>query len=118
MNLLVAVGIVEFAEPAEARTAFKKLAYSKFFNVPLYLEWAPIGVFNRPASKQDVPRLLPAAALAGDSKVKEDRDPVSKIIEPEFEPVDENAVPELDTTLFVKNLNFKTIEAPLKKVIF
>lgn len=33
--------IIEFIEPSEARKAFNKLAYSKFKNMPLYLEWAP-----------------------------------------------------------------------------
>uniref|UniRef100_A0A1A8PDM5 Probable RNA-binding protein 19 n=1 Tax=Nothobranchius rachovii TaxID=451742 RepID=A0A1A8PDM5_9TELE len=37
--------IVEFLEPTEAKRAFTRLAYSKFQHVPLYLEWAPVGVF-------------------------------------------------------------------------
>ncbi|NXT59731.1 RBM19 protein, partial [Pluvianellus socialis] len=42
--------IVEFLEPTEAKQAFTKLAYSKFHSVPLYLEWAPMGVFFSPAA--------------------------------------------------------------------
>ena len=38
--------IVEFAQRQEARSAFKKLAYRKFRNVPIYLEWAPVDVFE------------------------------------------------------------------------
>lgn len=38
--------IVEFLEPTEAKTAFRKLAYSKFKHIPLYLEWAPINCFS------------------------------------------------------------------------
>lgn len=38
-----AVALVEFAEPSEARTAFRNLAYTRFHHVPLYLEWAPLG---------------------------------------------------------------------------
>lgn len=106
---------MEFAEPAEARAAFKKLAYSKFFNVPLYLEWAPIGVFSRPADKNEALKLIPVRTEEG---TKKEADPVSQILyqNEEFEPVEENAVPELDTTLFVKNLNFRTQEDPLRKV--
>ncbi|XP_035514934.1 probable RNA-binding protein 19 [Morone saxatilis] len=37
--------IIEFLEPTEAKRAFTRLAYSKFQHVPLYLEWAPVGVF-------------------------------------------------------------------------
>ena len=38
--------IVEMEEPVEAKLAFKKLAYSKFNDSVLYLEWAPINVFR------------------------------------------------------------------------
>uniref|UniRef100_A0A6G1S8Q6 Putative RNA-binding protein 19 n=1 Tax=Aceria tosichella TaxID=561515 RepID=A0A6G1S8Q6_9ACAR len=38
--------IVEMEEPVEAKVAFKKLAYSKFKDSILYLEWAPINVFR------------------------------------------------------------------------
>lgn len=38
--------IVEFLEPTEAKSAFRKLAYSKFKHIPLYLEWAPVNVFS------------------------------------------------------------------------
>lgn len=38
--------IIEFAERQEARNAFKKLAYRKFKNVPIYLEWAPVDIFE------------------------------------------------------------------------
>jgi multiple RNA-binding domain-containing protein 1 len=38
--------LVEFAERQEARDAFKKLAYRKFKSVPIYLEWAPVDVFD------------------------------------------------------------------------
>lgn len=51
--------IVEFLEPLEARRAFRHLAYSKFHHVPLYLEWAPVGVFSSAAPQkkklQDTP---------------------------------------------------------------
>merc|ERR1719192_3099505 len=45
--------IIEFAEPSEARTAFRKLAYSKFHNAPLYLEWAPDDTFLTPFNEGD-----------------------------------------------------------------
>jgi hypothetical protein len=44
-------GIVEFLEPSEAKTAFTKLAYTKFKHLPLYLEWAPSDTFTTPPSK-------------------------------------------------------------------
>lgn len=38
--------IVEMEEAVEAKLAFKKLAYSKYKDSVLYLEWAPINVFK------------------------------------------------------------------------
>lgn len=43
--------IVEFLEPTEAKAAFRKLAYSKFRHMPLYLEWAPVDVFKTAAQR-------------------------------------------------------------------
>ena len=46
--------IVEMDEPVEAKLAFRKLAYFKFKDSLLYLEWAPINVFReKSAEEQD-----------------------------------------------------------------
>ncbi|CAG2241255.1 MRD1 [Mytilus edulis] len=48
--------IVEFLEPTEAKLAYKKLAYTKFQHVPLYLEWAPTEALKPLAQvKEDKP---------------------------------------------------------------
>ena len=44
--------LVEFLEPSHAKRAFESLAYSKFKHLPLYLEWAPLGVVE---NKKDCP---------------------------------------------------------------
>uniref|UniRef100_A0A1I8NPN5 RRM domain-containing protein n=1 Tax=Stomoxys calcitrans TaxID=35570 RepID=A0A1I8NPN5_STOCA len=99
--------IIEFCDPSEARQAFKKLAYSKFKNVPLYLEWGPEDTFttglngevliskveneedrNEPAEKENIE--------ANNPTVQEDE-------------VAEEEEPESNTTLFLRNLNFKTV---------
>lgn len=72
--------IVEFIEPSEARKAFKSVAYSKFKHVPMYLEWAPEGVFSKTEKKKE-------------EKVGEEKTP--------YESVD-------GAIVFVKNLNFST----------
>ena len=41
--------IIEFGDPSEAKTAFTKLAYTKFKHLPLYLEWAPEDTFTTKA---------------------------------------------------------------------
>ena len=43
------LALMEFAESADARRAFKALAYKRFQNIPLYLEWAPAGIFRADA---------------------------------------------------------------------
>lgn len=43
--------IIEFLDASEAKKAFSKLAYTKFKNLPLYLEWAPENTFKSAATK-------------------------------------------------------------------
>ncbi len=81
--------LVEFFEPTEARAAFKNLAYSKFRNVPLYLEWAPENAFS--------------------SEAKRGEEKNADIDHGTIAAVDQNA------TLFVKNLNFSTTEETLRE---
>ncbi|KAJ8968375.1 hypothetical protein NQ314_002325 [Rhamnusium bicolor] len=96
--------IVEFLEPSEARKAFTRLAYSKFKNAPLYLEWAPENSL-------------------GERQVKEKLEVDKKSVEHVDEEANKNIIqdieaeePEPDTTLFVKNLNFKTSDDALRKI--
>ncbi|XKL60987.1 hypothetical protein PGB90_008044 [Kerria lacca] len=94
-------GIVEFIEPSEARTAFRHLAYSKFKNIPLYLEWAPENIFLNSSTEND----------------EENKKEVFVYI---FKNKDSaynsnNDEPEPDTTLFIKNLNFETTEENIRE---
>ena len=87
--------VIEFVEPGEARTAFTNLAYTRFHNTPLYLEWAPEISFTTPYSECTVK--------------KPDR-----VEEPTTEAENELESPEPETTLFVKNLNFDTTDEGLR----
>ena len=78
--------LVEFLDPGNARAAFTKLAYSKFKHLPLYLEWAPVGVI---ASKPQ---------------------PVASEYH-EIVPSDDTS----SCTVFVKNLNFETDDVSLRE---
>ena len=78
--------LVEFLESTHAKTAFKKLAYTKFKHLPLYLEWAPLGVVD------------------GQVKKAAEREEVLE------ETADEHS------TVFVKNLNFSTNEESLRNL--
>lgn len=96
--------IVEFDEAAEARKAFKSLAYSKFKNMPLYLEWAPEDSLKEKNTQiQNKDDNSEKQSISNEAKKNE-------VIE------DDDEEPEPDTTLFVKNLNFKTTDEDLKKV--
>lgn len=88
--------IIEFMEPSEAKAAFTKLAYSKFKNMPLYLEWAPKDSLTVSATKTE------KSVCPEEKKVE---------VESETEEAEEG------TTIFVKNLNFETTDEALRKVI-
>eukprot|EP00092_Neocalanus_flemingeri_P005693 GFUD01006132.1.p1 GENE.GFUD01006132.1~~GFUD01006132.1.p1 ORF type:complete len:823 (-),score=279.43 GFUD01006132.1:129-2597(-) len=94
--------IIEFADPGEARAAFTKLAYSRFHNAPLYLEWAPENTFNKPFVKE--------AIIEEGVEEKEEIKKVSDTVED-----DDDTEPEEGSTLFVKNLNFSTTDEELKE---
>jgi len=54
-----ALALVEYGAPADARRAFRALAFKRLHHVPLYLEWAPAGVFaaaQPPAARRPVRR--------------------------------------------------------------
>ncbi|TKC45658.1 hypothetical protein EI555_003334 [Monodon monoceros] len=117
--------IVEFLEPLEARKAFRHLAYSKFHHVPLYLEWAPVGIFSSPAPHKKELQDAPAEPAGKDRMEPETdgetpegekltegaaHDTSAKVEEEE----DEESLP--GCTLFIKNLHFDTTEETLKGV--
>ena len=85
--------LVEFTEALNARTAFKKLVYTSFKHLPLYLEWAPIGALKERPQKQ----------------------PSEKAMESKEETV-ASSEPGEQCTVFVKNLNFSTTEDTLREL--
>ncbi|XP_030000224.1 putative RNA-binding protein 19 isoform X2 [Sphaeramia orbicularis] len=93
--------IVEFLEPTEAKRAFTKLAYSKFHHIPLYLEWAPVGVFVA----------KPEPVLEKEDAVKEEN--MKEEEKEEDDDEEEESTP--GSTLFIKNLNFSTTEEKLQE---
>ncbi|XP_028913965.1 probable RNA-binding protein 19 [Ornithorhynchus anatinus] len=120
--------IVEFLEPAQARRAFTHLAYSKFHHVPLYLEWAPMGIFGSSDPQKEAPPEGPAGeenarAEAGAGHETEGPDGLpGEEAEAEKEEEEEEEEDEEDEdenlpgcTLFIKNLNFSTTEETLKE---
>ncbi|KAJ8722161.1 hypothetical protein PYW08_004563 [Mythimna loreyi] len=114
--------LVDFIEPFEAKKAFTKLAYSQFKSAPLYLEWAPENVFVKSAEKTESDKNTIEEESDENRNKIEPKTLVVSSREPEKNEKDlkeddetELDEPENDTTLFVKNLNFKTTEETLKK---
>ncbi|KAI8865774.1 RNA-binding domain-containing protein [Ramicandelaber brevisporus] len=121
------IAIVEFLAPSEARSAFSKLAYKRMRDAPIYLEWAPLGIFKQQYTKNT------AAANSGnngddnDNEGKASMTSKSKVIaqsahERLEQLVSGNSASSMDgegvagATVFVKNLAFKTTEDTLYKL--
>jgi multiple RNA-binding domain-containing protein 1 len=101
------LAVVEFLEPTEARKAFRSLAYKKYQHVPLYLEWAPVKVFDRPAS----------AAAGGKASASEQKGiKTTSAVVPDVDDDGDTAVGDACHTICVKNLSFATQEAALEKL--
>ncbi|KAJ4846493.1 hypothetical protein Tsubulata_039981 [Turnera subulata] len=99
---------VVFLEPSEARAAFKGLAYKRYKDAPLYLEWAPGNVLSQSAASNSVEK----NAAVGEHYVK--RVMLQQSVEG-ISDVDIDPDRIESRSLFVKNLNFKTSDESLKK---
>ncbi|CRL01786.1 CLUMA_CG015002, isoform A [Clunio marinus] len=95
--------LIKFDDPSEARKAFKKLVYTKFKHLPLYLEWAPENSF-----KDD-------AEIDNEKKEKEVKQEEESNVEKGEEEDEEILSPEPNTTLFLRNLNFITTEETVRE---
>ncbi len=94
------LALIEYTERNEAKVAFRKLAYSKFKSVPLYLEWAAEGTFKSEfdptvEAEKKKKREDELTIKISDDKDKEDLPPAA--------------------TIFVKNLNFETTDEGLRR---
>ncbi|XP_023938521.2 probable RNA-binding protein 19 [Bicyclus anynana] len=121
--------LVDFIEPYEAKKAFGKLAYSQFKSSPLYLEWAPENVFVKSAEPQVANQEKSIINLKGkdipketertDTNTQKNTKMTQKVKESKQEQINneiiEDEQPDNNTTLFVKNINFKTTEASLRE---
>lgn len=99
------LALVVFLEPAEARSAFRGLAYKRYKDTPLYLEWAPGNILDQTSDSKN-------ALVVGEDDAKR------VLLEQQVEGVTD---PDVDPdrvesrSLYVKNLNFKTLDESLKK---
>ncbi|XP_054730684.1 probable RNA-binding protein 19 [Anastrepha obliqua] len=108
--------LIEYCDPSEAKQAFKKLAYSKFKNVPLYLEWAPEQSFTTTLNGETI---IQKQEEESKTEPEKDQKTIQEIDNVKNEGDDNeddltNEAPEPNTTLFLRNLNFKTIPETIK----
>lgn len=92
--------LIKFADSSEARVAFKKLAYTKFKHVPLFLEWAPENTFRNSEEQADFDKKHIVTVAQTAEKVEDES----------------QSIPEANSTLFIKNLNFETSEEKLQSI--
>ena len=101
------VALIDFDQPADARAAFKGLAYRKYKHVPLYLEWAPERVIDKDKAAK-------AGGGASTKKGKEDskKKASAHAVGDSKGGFDEGAE---YGTVYVKNLNFSSSEDTLRE---
>ncbi|XP_055939944.1 probable RNA-binding protein 19 [Argiope bruennichi] len=106
------IALVEFENPQEAKNAFKRLAYSRFHNMPLYLEWAPLDGVKEPPPTTATDNEESPTKTSQDDESKEKENTTAVPSEPSNADVEE---PPPGTTIFVRNLNFSTTQEALEK---
>lgn len=109
--------LIEFLEPSEAKAAFRKLAYSKFKDLPLYLEWAPENIFKSQSSKPMSLTELETNKPTNRPKMFDKPIETKVADEPtaEADNIEDDTEPELGTTIFLRNLNFSTREPAVRE---
>ena len=92
------IALIEFHHSNEAKTAFRSLAYTRLYDTPLFLEWAPDGIFE-----------VPAAAAAATQP------PPAVPSNPAAPPPSTSTSAQSGGTVFVKNLSFSTTSERLRQ---
>ena len=100
------IAVVEYRHPNDAKLAFRKLAYRRFKNVPLYLEWTPLAAKTTTTTT--------ATIDASSTNNNEVTPPVSVNAKVTDGCDDEPIMHGPTGTLYVKNLNFATTEGQLR----
>lgn len=128
------LALVEYSEAQDARRAFKALAYKRYQAVPIYLEWAPKGILNGTSAKKNTNMLTAGKRTAVEKREKDKKNEEADDQEEKLAAASggNGAVRAEDvaaglaagaagdesiesTTIYVKNLSFKTKESALTK---
>ncbi|XP_021736206.1 multiple RNA-binding domain-containing protein 1-like [Chenopodium quinoa] len=100
------LALVIFLEPADARAACRGLAYKRYKDAPLYLEWAPGNILSQDL---DIDK---SNMIVGEQEAKKVslEHQIKEISQDELDPDRVES-----RSLFVKSLNFKTADETLRK---
>ena len=98
------IALVIYENNNDAKRAFRKLAYKRFKHVPLYLEWASLTTTPKKEESDQVESGLDSKPPTDVGEKEDAKD--------EDEPMEEGA----STSIYVKNLNFRTTEDALLRV--
>ncbi|KAF9344668.1 Multiple RNA-binding domain-containing protein 1 [Mortierella sp. NVP85] len=110
------IAIVEFLQPSEARSAFSHLAYRRFKDSILYLEKAPVGVFNSQYDPQMKIKKAERKAASEEEEALSKKVTSTQLMDATTASQDSQNVDHFEgATLFIKNINFKTTDEGLKK---
>ncbi|KAH7514831.1 hypothetical protein FEM48_Zijuj11G0132200 [Ziziphus jujuba var. spinosa] len=112
------LALVVFLEPAEARAAFKGLAYKRYKDAPLYLEWAPVNILSESSTSDDNKMNVPIVGEhdAKKAMLEQHVEGISDVdVDPDRVEIVRTMAEDQSRSLFIKNLNFKTSDDSLKK---
>ena len=105
------IAVVDFVHPDEAAKAFKAVAYRRMGSSIIYLEKAPVGIFNAiPRERSDATGSTLVQKDASNSKTNNTSTDSTEPVQDN----EEDAAP--GSTLFVKNLSFATTAERLTQV--
>ena len=97
------LAVIEYSHGNDAKSAFRRLAFRRFKNVPLYLEWAPLAAVTKDANQKP----------AGEEMHSDSNPALTEEAAEDEEDIQVSVTP----TLYVKNLNFKTTEETLHELL-
>lgn len=99
------IALIEYGHHSDAKKAFKRLAYRRFKHVPIYLEWAPLASKTNATENSETNTSTTLSAPNAKDAVGDS-----------MEDVDADGFDGAISTIYVKNLNFKTAEETLRQV--
>ncbi|KAG4922360.1 hypothetical protein JHK86_051173 [Glycine max] len=99
---------VVFLEPAEVKAAFRALAYKRYKDAPLYLEWAPSNILSQSLTSKS--NEMNSGIDQNDVKQLKLEQNILRISDVYIDPDRVQA-----QTLFVNYLNFMTTDESLRK---